>query len=658
MKSEMSLFNRGIFYNSLKSHGWLGVVHLLALLFSVPLQILMYYSRSEFIVDELIRKILIHSEIFRVIILILPVMLGILLFRYIQVKESAVMIHSLPVTRRDLFRTKVITGIGLLIIPVAITALVTATIRTGFGMENYFTLQDVFYWFFYTFIFELIMFLATVLVGMVTGMSTAQGVLTYIMLFLPVGLSMLVLVNLEFLIYGFTNNFAIEQIINKFSPLITIMNLRFEKIKDWTEVISYLLISGLFYMLAVYLYKRRQVEAATQTIAFRGLKQIFKYGVTFCCMLLGGIYFKETGAAPYWVYIGYFFGSFFGYLAAEMILSKSIKVFDKLKGYGIYSAIMVILFIGISLDVIGYQGKVPELGNVQSIYFGSNYYGMPNEQIKIDTYSNESSLKEIRELHKLLIADKNLSENRIDYRFGYQEVQQFVFVYNLKNGNKVIRGYYVPLKKYSSQIKAIYKGLEYKQKHYPELAINSERINQIIIGPTEIPTMKKAVILNPVHIKEALAILKQEIMNTEIEIIGNRPPRAGIMLYLDNGEDIPSTWNRSFKALEKWMKEKGYWVSSVIQPEDISYIRVEKVEYDKDTVSVSEKAPLEGKFKGKEFTNKQQIAECLEKVNLSNSAYDKVFYMVTFFSKDKRENFGGQLFENNVPSFISDSFNK
>ena len=70
------------------------------------------------------------------------------------------------------------------------------------------------------------------------------------------------------------------------------------------------------------------------------------------------------------------------------------------------------------------------------------------------------------------------------------------------------------------------------------------------------------------------------------------------------------------------------------------------------------KAPNIEKTTKKDFYSKTQIAECLEKINLRRGPQEKSVYSVTFYSEDKMATFSSELTEDNVPSFIKDTFNK
>ncbi|MEG3070105.1 MAG: hypothetical protein RQM92_04015 [Candidatus Syntrophopropionicum ammoniitolerans] len=108
MKLKTSFINQGILRNDLKRFTWIGVTYLLLLLASVPLKILMWHSREQ---AQQINYIADYIRIFQfapypptqiMIFIIVPVVAGLLLFRYLQDSRSADMAHALPVNRGPL----------------------------------------------------------------------------------------------------------------------------------------------------------------------------------------------------------------------------------------------------------------------------------------------------------------------------------------------------------------------------------------------------------------------------------------------------------------------------------------------------------------------------------------------------------------------------
>src|SRR5690606_31648879 len=97
---------------------------------------------------------------------------------------------SLPVKRETLYHTHILAGLIILFIPLLVTALVTwiMVARLPINLSG----QDVMVWLGLGMLMNLLLFMTSVAVGMITGMSSVQGVLSYILLLLPTGLSFLI----------------------------------------------------------------------------------------------------------------------------------------------------------------------------------------------------------------------------------------------------------------------------------------------------------------------------------------------------------------------------------------------------------------------------------------------------------------------------------
>jgi ABC-2 type transport system permease protein len=142
MKLRTSFINRGILLNDLKRFSWIGAGYLLALLAIVPLKIFMLYSRTQ---DLRTNDTTAYLRIFQfdyyspiqiLVLIVVPVLTGLLLFRYLQDSRAADMAHALPVRREALYNTHVVTGIIFLFVPLILTALVSWALVSGLGIED------------------------------------------------------------------------------------------------------------------------------------------------------------------------------------------------------------------------------------------------------------------------------------------------------------------------------------------------------------------------------------------------------------------------------------------------------------------------------------------------------------------------------------------
>jgi ABC-2 type transport system permease protein len=652
MKSRTSFFNKGILLNDFKRFTWIGIVYLLVLLFDVPLKIIMinnnnnnneHYNESmEFIFNF-------DSSVQLFLIVVIPVIAAAALFRYLQSKKSVDTIHCLPIKRIKLYDNHIFTGIILLIAPVIITALTALILKGALNLNNldiHYTVDAVLIWAGTIILFNTVIFLFSVLIGMITGLSTAQGILTYIFLFLPFGLGMLIVYNIHMFVYGLSGGYYfMANDLSKFSPLARLIELQGRNnLLNFTEVLVYLVLCIILYLMGRFVYNKRNLESAASAVAFNKLQPIFKYGVTFCCMLLGGFYFKETQNNIYWVFFGYIAASLIGYFVAEIIINKSLKVFKNIKGYFIFAGIITLVLLGINLDLIGYEKRIPALGTIENIYFSDYFYDYDlhyEDNNKLNFYFEKENLENIQKLHKKLIDDKDM----LKYHLKYSNI---CLAYNLKNGKQIKRQYYISEDMYKEYLKPIYESLEYKKMHWDILNINHTSVDKIRISPDF--SSKELSLTDPTDIKEAVEILKNEKLDETYEQMQDeRAEWATIDILLNNDERVHFSWKKHHLEFEKWLTKKGYLKNARVMPKDIDYIVVEKK--DKVNRSNDETAVEIETVKRLEIHDKEKIEICLRNYTWRHNGE----YLIGFYTKDN-DSYYESFAENYVPDFVAEYF--
>ena len=87
--------------------------------------------------------------------------------------------------------------------------LILTALAAGLGIDQ---LNSVILsWLLTSLLLNLLYFMTGAAVGMITGMTTLQGVLSYILLLLPSGLSMLLLDNMSRYIHGFAVDYYFDK---------------------------------------------------------------------------------------------------------------------------------------------------------------------------------------------------------------------------------------------------------------------------------------------------------------------------------------------------------------------------------------------------------------------------------------------------------------
>jgi ABC-2 type transport system permease protein len=577
-----------------------------------------------------------------------PVITAVALFKYLNSQKLGDLIHSLPIKRENIYNNYIVIGIISLIIPLIINGIICIMLNLTLDLSKYYTIKDVFVWMSLSAIIEIVVFLISVFVAMTTGISIAQGILTYIVLFLPIGLFGLLVYNIQLFIYGFSPDYYFQQKLEMLTPItraFTFADKRYPM--SLTEILVYILIFAVLYFVSKRLYKIRKIEAYSNAVVFPVLRPIFKYGITFGTMLVGGVYFGNVQESAKWALFGYFVGSLIGYFVAEIILRKSIYVFNNIKGYLIYSLAIILILIGCNMDIIGYQKYVPTLEEVKSVYFSEGAYYEGENGIN-SFYFDESNINDIQILHNKIIRDKdNNIKSNMENR---EDIKYMTFMYELKNGKKVVRSYTVSYKNYYKYLKPIYESDEYKKINYEILRTDYNNMNKVVVTSILDPS-KKITLIDNNEIKDAVKNLKEDINNESYsEMIDNKDPWADVLILLPNGKEVYSSWDKTYVNFEKWLDKKGYTDTIKVSQDEVSYIIVEK-RSSKDVYSIEENNSADTL----KITDKKQINTCLNEY--TQSIFEQSDYIIEIHLENG-VNAIATFDNNNVPGFVVNHFNK
>ncbi len=610
MRSATSFINKGILHNDFKRYGWMGMVYLLAWLSAVPLQLVMIYSRPEIIKVHYTASTYLrvfefnYSPVSLFLLLMAPVLAGLLVFRYLQTGKAADMEHSLPIRRETLYNTNLLSGLVLLLFPVVITALLTWAVVTWFKID-FVQGQDILNWLKVALTANLLLFSSTVAVGMITGMSALQGLLTYILLLVPSGLTLLVLHNLKMYLYGFAYDyFSVD--LERLSPLLnlTYVNLNLTN----SDIIIYLLASISLYFIGRYLYRVRPIEAAGDAVTLGPLRPLLQYSVTFCTMLLVGSYFYSTQQSMAWTYAGYFLGALLGYILIEILFHKSVHIFtwQRFKGLGVYAVIALALLGLIRSNFIGFETRLPQIDEVKYVYMDYSFYPLLQAKDESRTanqapqaiYVDRDNIAHILALHREIIAKREEAKSNptIDQNIRQERI---CLAYQLNDDKMLLRYYLVDSSRFTEQFKPIYESLEYKTHKYEVLRINP--MDAKLVDIRSQVGNKRVSITDPQLIQEAIAVLQNDIkMQSYEEMTDTKPPWGHVEITLpgeqtDTGavraETVESTmettpkkgyynvtvqWQKSYYGLESWLKGKGLYNQVRLLPgQDIVHAFIE-----------------------------------------------------------------------------------
>lgn len=344
-----------------------------------------------------------------------------LLFSYLATARSASMYASLPMKRETVFTTNYLSGLIIFAVAMLITAVAVIIAEVSIGLLD---MNYILLWLGVSSVQFLLFYSLAVFCGMLTGHIVVLPLLYAVLAFMCYFINMLVGSILQQFVYGYTYTKLIPDVL---SPVIYIMS-EFDTVgvlnADMTEVvkvginhsgavIGYVVAGIVLAVLSLLVYRRRHMETATDVVAVRALKPVFKYCMTFgCALVLGSFFFAivfggymDDGLTAMVVLtLCMIAGGFVGYFISQMLMQKTFRVFRKgWGGFIVASMLIVLIMCSCEFDLFGYEVKVPDAEEVDSVQI--NGYG------DWTLLEDEENIADVIELHKSIINNKDIYES-------------------------------------------------------------------------------------------------------------------------------------------------------------------------------------------------------------------------------------------------------
>lgn len=479
MTSSKSLFNPGVYQNTIKRFKWGGLLYFIILFFSLPFVILVqekeYLLMSHRWVPETTPLILNSGFIVIPILLamIVPTIVATLCFNNVHSAKQGNFVHTLPFTRLENYISTLLAGLTLITIPVLLNAIILL-IMSLTGYQEVITSSSVVYWFFINITISFIMLSVSVFSAYLTGHTAAHIAINILVHTFPLIIALGIFLISEIFLYGFSesDNFIANEIASN-TPIVWLYgktlyfqsegNLFLQK-----EMWIFIVIAIIFYYLAYLLYKNRKIEACGDVAAFKIFRPILKYTATvFAAVLAFGILTASSmGAVP--IFIFAIAVTAVVYFASEMLIRKTVKVFDSYKGY-IGFAVFMAIFISIFAytDIFGYERRIPHKEDVES---ATIYYRYGDN---IPMIADEKLIEDVRAMHGELIRDIPVVNDIFNtYTTLYVK-------YDLKNGKVLERQYEVTDEVRDYILSKMYETTEYKNIMYSFDIINIDNVKNM-----------------------------------------------------------------------------------------------------------------------------------------------------------------------------------
>ena len=648
MPSKKPLYYKQLYLLIFRNVGWIGILSFLVLFFAVPMHLVLldkkdYREWGNNLVFQQIFDVI--PEIQMGVLLLIPILLGIFLFRYIQNKAFSDLMHSLPVSRKFLFHFFTWNGFVVLILPIVLNGLILMAAYSLFDLEIFFSIKSIFSWMGIFTVYTSIIYFACIFVGMLTGLSITQGVFTALFLLFPAAAIFMLFYNFSNYVQGFPVDIYLSDKIMYLSPIMVPAIIYDSNYSEAKVAIAYIVASVIFYVAALFLYKRRNTETVYQTLTIRNLRGLFKYTVTICFMLLAGLYFQVMNNGIAFHLFGLLIGSFIGYLIGEMFIQKSWRVFNRLKGY-VFFLIAAALVAGVSPLLINkYEQYVPKVGEIRSVTINDIFFNTDDD---MEGLTSVESKMLVADLHKDLIGIGKVDEDT--------SLTQITIEYRLNDNSEVTRTYSIGESAYRKLLKPIYESKEYKQKLY---TFKSSDIKKVTV---EMPYDGGSInISDEKELNSFLSVLTEDKLNESFEEMTKRyASTASIDIQRKNGstEYLYSFISEMNRNTIEWLKKRGYQNGVTLNPETIEKMYI----FNANEIGISQNfdySPDNIEAKVNKISAKIEVDNKeLQKEIISNYVYSEEKYAVYVKSKYQYNNDLSFMSQEDLPEGIKEKLEK
>ena len=593
MSLKTLLFNKSIIKSDLKRFWWISALGSIAVFVCCVLPLLynsqdIYSVTEEFAYNDFL-NIVTFSAFW---VLVFSICTPILLFSYLYNAGSVSCIHGLPLKRKTLYFSHLITGFFLLMVPVFVNSVILCILKfTVFDINYVVKFNYILKWIFQYALYTIIVYSGTTFVCMLTGNAIASLVLSVIAGLMPV----FVLGSADFFLgqnfYGYYSKNLLSYTRN-----IYLMPRALLTSKCFIYIIAGIAAAGLGYIL----YKKRRLENYGEVLAFNSLKPIFIFCVALCSGLLGYMYFNGLTniTSTFLIFVMIPFG-LVGLVIAFMLSKRAFTLKGIFKHAAVYVVFVAALFAVVKFDITGFEKRVPSEDEVASVsiidqqtiskqtyYEGESY---TYDEIYNAEFTSQQDIANVIAYHKSKIANRELDENATG--------RNIPIIYTLKNGKKIYRSYTASYSDEKSLLAPLMESDAYKGYLFPITDGTEQSIDNItisifgdstesIVKKDEISKIREALIKDIKTLKFddfSWAFDRQSDCPLTLNVNYNKPATSANGKKLDLDKMSYSLLSDTYYISDKYvntlevLKELGY--KTDIKSENIDKIGINISEY-------------------------------------------------------------------------------
>ena len=440
-------FSLPLIQENFKRFWAVGAIGFLVYFLSGAFPLLMSYENmSVYMVENIFKN---HNVGYMLAHLFLAIASAVATFRYLQTTGSVSVMHSMPFSRKTLYISSYISGLKLAYLPALLNGLVLLLLKTpvyktvsvgGASIDiDVFTFSGIFAWIFEAFVIITFVYSIAVFAGIVTGTVVMHVLTAGGFNFLLGALFMTFLAYFQIYAFGFTSSTYINELALRFSAYTYV----FEHGGSFglKACILYLSVAMIIAVASYFIYKRRPLERAGDSTTFKFMEYFIGLLISFFSSSLVGLVFYENDYG----YGGYILGGALGFIVGQMIVKKTMKIFnmESVRAFVIFVAIMAFVLVGFRTDLFGYERNIPALNNVTSVEMDSYSLNFGQYPAKFEDPENVQS---VINFHKAVVS------GRSDYRNFYGNGLNINLHYFLSNGRELERQYYLPYSVFAESV--------------------------------------------------------------------------------------------------------------------------------------------------------------------------------------------------------------
>jgi ABC-2 type transport system permease protein len=504
-----------------------------------------------------------YHPIYIMLLIGLPLVTAMIVFRYMHSSGEAAIAHSLPVTRGMLFRSHYLAGLILMFVPLALGALCAIPFLkfdfAHFGLTSgmllndpnlavslYVDYSDWVFWLIASVAIMMFVFSVTALAGVITG-STALHLLIAGLLnsILPI-LYLLTHAYTENFLYGFwpMANLRIASLFHPFSFVMSssgLISAGFENSFKILMLAVYIAAAIAVSVGAAFLYRSAKIERVGEPMIFRGAAYIVTFLVTFIGMAGGGFLFYSvtqpqtfgenlSDSTPVNFYIGALIGAVIVLILTTMVLRKTPKVFNlrTLRDFGLYAIMGIVFLVCTTTNITGFETRLPDAKNLKTAEVTLTSLALfPYVEASLWAdipVSDARSLAALTALHKDIL--DNAGRYDRDFMFAEEEIGEgkylprgYLYIHYNNNDTFGMRRHYTLSGRYfmeSDAFGAFAESDAYKQSVTLDRLAGYDNLTSLSIGYESKTVYDKDYMDGDLPIASIEAEMSEEIANSRI----------------------------------------------------------------------------------------------------------------------------------------------